>query len=89
MIGAADGVRVNVVAPGAIDTPFDTPAFPPDRRPDIPLGRMGTPAEVASVVRFLLSSEAAYVSGAVWRVDGGRTALSAASAAHRGQTQGG
>jgi meso-butanediol dehydrogenase / (S,S)-butanediol dehydrogenase / diacetyl reductase len=87
VIGAAQGVRVNVVAPGAIDTPFDTAAFPADRRPDVPLGRMGTPTEVANVVRFLLSAEAAYVTGAVWRVDGGRTVLSPASAAHRGKAQ--
>jgi NAD(P)-dependent dehydrogenase (short-subunit alcohol dehydrogenase family) len=83
LIGAREGVRVNVVAPGAIDTSFDEKLFPPDSRPDIPLGRMGTADETAGVVSFLLSHEASYVSGAVWRVDGGRTAYSPASAAGR------
>ncbi len=76
-------MRVNVVAPGAIDTPFDPAAFPPDARPDVPLGRMGTADEVAAVVALLLSADGAYVSGATWRVDGGRTALSPTTAAVR------
>ncbi len=84
VIGGPDGIRVNVVAPGAIDTPFDPPSFPADSRPDVPLGRMGTAEEVAAVVAFLLSPGAAYVSGAVWLVDGARVALSPASAAMAG-----
>lgn len=81
LIGAKEGVRVNVLAPGAFDTPFDEKLFPPAARPDIPLGRMGTPEEAAGIIAFLLSDEASYVSGSVWRVDGGRTVLSPASAA--------
>jgi NAD(P)-dependent dehydrogenase (short-subunit alcohol dehydrogenase family) len=88
VIGGPEGVRVNVVAPGAIDTPFDPPAFPPDDRPDVPLGRVGTAGEVAAVIGMLLAPEAAYVTGAVWSVDGGRTALSPAAAAGRATRQG-
>jgi len=81
LIGAKQGVRVNVLAPGAFDTPFDEQLFPAATRPDIPLGRMGLPREAAGIIAFLLSDEASYVSGAVWRVDGGRTVLSPASSA--------
>jgi 3-oxoacyl-[acyl-carrier protein] reductase len=77
---AAPEVRVNVLAAGAIDTPFDDVLFPPSDRPDVPLGRMGTADEVARVVEVLLSDASAYVTGAVWRVDGGRAVLSAPDA---------
>jgi NAD(P)-dependent dehydrogenase (short-subunit alcohol dehydrogenase family) len=80
IIGAADRVRVNVVAPGAIATDFDERLLPPDRRTDVPMGRMGTAEEVAAVIGFLASDAASYVTGAVWTVDGGRTILSAADA---------
>jgi NAD(P)-dependent dehydrogenase (short-subunit alcohol dehydrogenase family) len=42
---------------------------------------MGHPEEAAAIASFLLSDEASYVNGAVWRVDGGRTVLSPASSA--------
>jgi len=81
LIGAREGIRVNVLAPGAFDTPFDENIFPAQARPDVPLGRMGRPEEAAGIISFLLSGEASYVSGSIWRVDGGRTALSPASSA--------
>jgi meso-butanediol dehydrogenase / (S,S)-butanediol dehydrogenase / diacetyl reductase len=82
IVAAPSGVRVNVVAPGAIDTDFDERLLPDDHRLDVALGRLGTADEVASVVAFLIGPEAAYVTGAVWTVDGGRAVLSTADA-HR------
>ena len=83
VIAAAHGVRVNVVAPGAIATDFDERLLPADDRSDVPLGRMGSAEEVAAVVRFLVGPDASYVTGAVWTVDGGRVVLSGADAARR------
>jgi 3-oxoacyl-[acyl-carrier protein] reductase len=75
LIGAPE-VRVNVIAPGAVDTAFDAPSLPADERRDVPLGRMGTADEVAAVIAFLLSPAAGYMSGSVVRVDGGRSIAS-------------
>ena len=67
-------VTVNVVAPGPIATDM-IDALPEDRRKTIaalvPLGRFGTPDEVASTICFLASDEAAFITGAVNPVDGG------------------
>ena len=80
VIGAPDGVRINVVAPGAIATDFDERLLPADHRTDVPLGRMGTADEVASVIGFLIGPEASYITGAVWTADGGRAVLSTVDA---------
>jgi glucose 1-dehydrogenase len=66
---AQDGIRVNAVAPGAIATERNEEAG--ELETEIPLGRAGTPDEVAAVVSFLVREEASYVSGASVLVDGG------------------
>lgn len=68
--GGPLGIRCNCVAPGVIDTAM-TRRFPPPRVQDIPMGRVGTPAEVASVVAFLAGPGAAYVTGASIPIAGG------------------
>ncbi len=73
---AAEGIRVNAVAPGLIDTEIHAASGIPDRLarlgPKIPMGRAGTPDEVAEAVLWLLSDAASYVNGTVLRVAGGR-----------------
>jgi 3-oxoacyl-[acyl-carrier protein] reductase len=65
------GIRVNVVAPGMIDTDM-TKNLPPDViKKMIPMGRSGKPEEVARVVRFLCSDDASYITGQVISVNGG------------------
>ncbi|HEX2724335.1 MAG TPA: SDR family oxidoreductase [Beijerinckiaceae bacterium] len=77
---AADGVRVNAVAPGWIATPL-TQALQDDverSRPILdrtPLGRWGTPEEVAGAVVFLASPAARFITGAILAIDGGYLAV--------------
>jgi NAD(P)-dependent dehydrogenase (short-subunit alcohol dehydrogenase family) len=69
------GITVNAIAPGTIATSFAFGSLPESGRVSrlgrIPLGRFGSTAEVAAAVAFLASSDAAYVTGAVLRIDGG------------------
>ena len=77
---AKDGVRVNAIAPGAIETniwnvtdlsPEDAKKHKESMEKVIPCGRFGTPEEVANVALFLASKEASYVTGSIYNVDGG------------------
>lgn len=69
---AADGIRVNCVAPGTIWTDFhEDPERPARIAALVPMGRSGQPHEVAGAVSWLLSADASYTTGAVLRVAGG------------------
>jgi 3-oxoacyl-[acyl-carrier protein] reductase len=71
---ASRQVTVNVVAPGLIETDMTkgiTEAAKTDWSAQIPLGRMGTPADIAAAVSFLASDEASYITGQVLAVNGG------------------
>jgi NAD(P)-dependent dehydrogenase (short-subunit alcohol dehydrogenase family) len=73
---AAEGIRVNAVAPGLIETGLHEAAGAPERlrrlAPAVPMQRVGKPEEVAESVLWLLSPAAAYVTGTILEVSGGR-----------------
>lgn len=83
--GAKDGIRVNVICPGQVKTPMlaqffgrekgsDVTALAADFVATIPLGRGAEPEEIASVIAFLNSDDASYITGVTIPVDGGLTA---------------
>jgi NAD(P)-dependent dehydrogenase (short-subunit alcohol dehydrogenase family) len=81
---SAKGVRVNAVCPGTVaSTSMGRQLLGSDANPELlarrlakyPIGRFGVPEDIAEAVIFLLSSQAAFVSGAAFAVDGGMTAI--------------
>jgi 2-keto-3-deoxy-L-fuconate dehydrogenase len=76
----ADGVRVNAVCPGTVDSPWvarlveDAGESLEALRARQPMGRLGTPEEIAEAVLYLASEDAAFVTGTVFVIDGGLTA---------------
>ncbi len=76
--GERQGIRVNIVAPGLMDTSIGraaTQGRPGRAKTPVPLGRQGTGWETAYAALFLLSNEAAYITGQTIAVDGGLTSL--------------
>jgi NAD(P)-dependent dehydrogenase (short-subunit alcohol dehydrogenase family) len=78
-------LRVNAVCPGTVETPFveaylekfhqhNKEEMRAELRARQPIGRLGQPNEIASMVRYLASNEAAFISGALFNIDGGWTA---------------
>jgi NAD(P)-dependent dehydrogenase (short-subunit alcohol dehydrogenase family) len=77
---ARQGVRVNALCPGPVETPLllriigDDPAAFERRRIHVPMGRLAKPREIVNAALFLASDESSYVNGAAFVVDGGITA---------------
>lgn len=79
---AKDGVRVIGICPGIVDTPIHQFHFESEKSEERqrahqaqPLGRLGKPQDIASVVEFVVSDQASWVTGSLWNVDGGISLL--------------
>jgi meso-butanediol dehydrogenase / (S,S)-butanediol dehydrogenase / diacetyl reductase len=78
-----EGIRCNAIAPGTIETPYYDDILAKSADPDAvrkglearqPLGRLGTPEEIAAGILFLASDESRFATGSILTIDGGMTA---------------
>ena len=79
------GITANCVAPGEIATPMtgqEDQDPHTEHRPGVPLGRPGDAREIASVIAFLASAQASYVTGVSWPVDGGMLQMGPQAGSH-------
>jgi NAD(P)-dependent dehydrogenase (short-subunit alcohol dehydrogenase family) len=77
---ARDGIRVNSIVPGTMDTPMNAyiladPSARERYREAVPVGRLGTPQDIEGIAVFLASDESAYCTGGLFMCDGGLTAV--------------
>ncbi|MCB1165022.1 MAG: SDR family oxidoreductase [Leptospiraceae bacterium] len=71
---AKKNIRINAICPGWVQTriiDFANDSIQEEMKKQIPIGRFGTPAEVASLIGFLASPEASFITGSIYRIDGG------------------
>ncbi len=73
---ASRGIRINAVAPGLVDTPLAAPLLASEQARQFsekmhPLGRVGRPADVGSLIAWLVSDDGSWTTGQIWSVDGG------------------
>ena len=74
---AKDNIRVNVVAPGYVDTPIlkdVSKEYKDVMASSIPMGRLGKDSEIANLICYLLNDEASFITGDIVSIDGGFTA---------------
>ena len=77
---ARDGIRVNILVPGTMDTPMNAPLLQDEAtrelfREAVPMGRLGRPCDIEGIAVFLASQESSYCTGGLYTCDGGLTAV--------------
>jgi NAD(P)-dependent dehydrogenase (short-subunit alcohol dehydrogenase family) len=77
---ARDGIRVNAIIPGTMDTPMNDYVLLDDKKREefreaVPVGRLGVPADIEGIAVFLASEESSYCTGGLYTCDGGLTAV--------------